>query len=122
MLKKVFLLSLIVFLYSVDVLAAAGCVLNNPDESIKKIFPNSTDYQTEVVTVKERGGKILADEVEKRLGDELDPAYESLDAPYIYYTVFQDGKKIGYVHGVNQQSSNGNMQIILVTRDRKSVV
>ena len=53
--------------------------------------------------------------VEARLGDKLDPVYESVDVPYAFYTVLKGNEVIGLVHGVNQKGTYGGMQVILAT-------
>jgi len=97
------------------VLAAVGCTLNDPDRDIKRIFPLSTGYKTAFVTIKEKGGEDAAKAIEAKLGDQLDPIYESLDVPYAYYTVLKGTDIIGLVHGVNQKGTYGGMQLILAT-------
>ena len=94
---------------------AIGCTLNDPDRDIQKLFPQSTGYKTDFITIQERGGNKLKEEVEKKLGDTFDPVYESLDVPYSYYTVLKGKDVIGYVHGVNQKGLYGTIQIILAT-------
>ena len=96
-------------------LAAIGCTLNDPDRDIQKLFPNSTGYKTDFITIQDRGGEKLKKEVEEKLGDTFDPLYESLDVPYSYYTVLKGKDTIGYVHGVNQKGIYGTIQIILAT-------
>ena len=95
--------------------AAIGCTLNDPDRDIQKLFPQSTGYKTDFITIQERGGEKLKKEVEEKLGDTFDPLYESLDVPYSYYTVLKGKEVIGYVHGVNQKGTYGTLQIILAT-------
>jgi len=95
--------------------AAIGCTLNDPDRDIKKLFPRSTGYKTDFITIQERGGEKLKKEVEEKLGDTFDPVYESLDVPYSYYTVLKGKETVGYVHGVNQKGIYGTIQIILAT-------
>lgn len=101
--------------------AAVGCTLNEPDRDVKRIFPESTGYRTEFITIKERGGKDLAVSIEERLGDKFDKVYESLDVPYAYYTVLKRKEKIGLIHGVNQKGTYGGMQLILAT-DNNGVI
>lgn len=102
--------------------AAIGCTLNDPDRDIQKLFPQSTGYKTDFITIQERGGEKLKKEVEEKLGDTFDPIYESLDTPYSYYTVLKGKDVIGYVHGVNQKGIYGTIQIILATdRDGKII-
>ena len=95
--------------------AAIGCTLNDPDRDIQALFPQSTGYKTDFITIQERGGEKLKKEVEAKLGDTFDPLYESLDVPYSYYTVLKRKDVIGYVHGVNQKGTYGTIQIILAT-------
>jgi hypothetical protein len=92
-----------------------GCTLNNPDRDIKRLFRRATNYKTEFISIKERGGEELAKEIEAKLKDKLEPRYESLDVPYAYYTVLSKKDVIGYVHGVNQKGMYGGLQLILAT-------
>lgn len=107
-------ISLIIFSCGIS-FAAIGCTLNDPDRDIQKLFPQSTGYKTDFITIQERGGEKLKKEVEEKLGDTFDPLYESLDVPYSYYTVLKEKDIIGYVHGVNQKGIYGTIQIILAT-------
>ncbi|MGD8718997.1 MAG: hypothetical protein PVH29_09270 [Candidatus Zixiibacteriota bacterium] len=101
--------------------AAVGCTLNDPDRDVRRLFPSYTSYKTEFNTIEEHGGAALRKEVEGKLGDKLDPEYESLDVPYACYTVFEDKKVIGYVFGVNQKGLYGGMQVIIAA-DTKGVI
>ena len=101
--------------------AAIGCSLTDPDRDIKRLFPNATNYKTEFITIAERGGKELAQRVEAKLKDKLEPTYEALDVPYTYYTVLKGKDIIGYVHGVNQKGMFGVMQLI-ITMDTNGVI
>jgi len=115
MYKRLILTILTILLGVQNLYAAVGCTLNGPDRDIKRLFPKATNYKTEFITIKERGGKELAEEVEAKLKDKLEPTYESLDVPYAYYTVLREKEVIGYVHGVNQKGTYGGMQLILAT-------
>jgi len=95
--------------------AAVGCTLNDPDRDVKKLFPDSTGYKTDFITIEERGGEELKREIEERLGDRFDSVYESLDVPYAYYDVLEGKELIGRIHGVNQKGIYGGLQIILAT-------
>lgn len=95
--------------------AAVGCTLNDPDRDIVKIFPESTGYKTEFITIKEMGGVEITGEIEEKLKDTLEPTYESIDVSYAYYTILKGKEPIGYVHGVNQKGTYGGMQLILAT-------
>lgn len=113
---KRLILTILTILFAVQNLyAAVGCTLNDPDRDIKRLFPKATNYKTEFITIKERGGKELAKKVEAKLKDKLEPIYEPLDVPYAYYTVLRKKQVIGYVHGVNQKGMYGAMQLILAT-------
>ncbi|MDI6808684.1 MAG: hypothetical protein QME66_06860 [Candidatus Eisenbacteria bacterium] len=105
-----------------DSLAAVGCELNDPDRDVKRLFPESTGYRTDFITLKERGGEALQKEVEGKLGSKFDPIYESLDVPYAYYTILKDKQVIGYVHGVNQKGKYGGLQLILATDPAGKIV
>ena len=125
MLKLILTISIgvvICFMQLLPAYAAVGCSLNDPDRDIKRIFPASTGYITAFITIKEKGGKVLAEEVEEKLGDKLDPIYESLDVPYAYYSVLKGKEIIGYVHGVNQKGTYGGMQIILATDKNGKII
>jgi len=116
--KHIFVLIILLLSIAIpldSVLAAVGCELNDPDRDIIRIFPSSTGYKTEYNTVKENGGPALMREAEKKLGDTLDPVYETMDVPYAYYTVLKGKDAIGLVHGLNQKGEFGGMQIILAT-------
>jgi protein-tyrosine-phosphatase len=101
--------------------AAIGCSLTDPDRDIKRLFPNATNYKTEFITIVEHGGKELAQRVEAKLKDKLEPTYEALDVPYTYYTILKEKDIIGYVHGVNQKGMFGVMQLV-VTMDTNGVI
>jgi hypothetical protein len=95
--------------------AAVGCTLNDPDRDVLRLFPEATNYRTEFITIKERGGASLRSKVESRLGDSLDATFEADDVPYAYYTVLKGETVIGRIHGVNQKGMFGGMQLILAT-------
>lgn len=113
--QRLTLTALVVLFGSQNVLAAVGCTLNNPDRDIKRLFPKATNYKTEFITIKGRGGNELAKEIEAKLKDKLEPRYESIDVPYAYYSVLRKKETIGYVHGVNQKGMYGGIQLILAT-------
>ena len=115
MYRKIMFIILIVLSGIQNLYAAVGCTLNNPDRDIKRLFPKATNYKTEFITIKDHGGKELVKEIETKLKDKLEPTYESIDAPYAYYTVLKKKETIGYVHGVNQKGMYGGIQLILAT-------
>lgn len=102
--------------------AAMGCTLRNPDRDIRRLFPTYTGYRTSFITVKEMGGMRLFKEIERRLGDRLEPVYENMDVPYAFYTVLQGKQIIGHVHGVNQKGEFGGMQLILATDQQGKIL
>ena len=93
--------------------AAVGCDLNEPDRDVARLFPESTDYKTDYVSIKDRGGEPLLRRVEQRLGDKFQGLYETIDVPYTVYTVLKDAQVIGYIHGVNQKGVYGGIQVFL---------
>jgi hypothetical protein len=95
--------------------AAIACTLNNPDQDVKRIFPESTSYRTVYIRVDQRGGKPQYEKAQKLLGDKFDNIYETIDTPLTYYNVFKGDKLIGRVHGVNQKGKFGLIQVILAT-------
>ncbi len=112
----VFLIVFLAVSYAVGVcFAAVGCSLNDPDRDVKRIFPQSTGYRTQFITIQERGGDKLKAEVEHKLGSTLDRVYETSDVPYAYYTILKGKEVIGRIHGVNQKGLYGGMQLILAT-------
>lgn len=111
--RLIFIIFLAILILPSKIFAAVGCTLNDPDRDVKSIFPQSTGYKTTVTTFKENGGEKLAKEIEERLGDKLDPLFESIDVPHSFYTVLKGKEIIGYIHGVNQKGMYGVMQIFL---------
>jgi hypothetical protein len=96
-------------------LAAVGCELNDPDRDIKRLFPDSTGYTTQINQLSVKGGFMGMMEFKMKLGDELDPVYEASDVPHSTYTVLKGDQVIGYAFGVNQKGQYGGMQIVLAT-------
>jgi hypothetical protein len=100
----------------VSLYAAVGCRLNNPDQDIKRLFPESTNYRTHFVRIDGRGGEKLYREIEKRLGDRWDPLWETADVPYRFYEVLKGPRRIGWVFGANQGYPGAdNAQVIVAT-------
>jgi hypothetical protein len=120
--RKIILITLIIFVEIQNAFAAVGCTLNDPDRDIKRLFPKATNYKTEFIMIRERGGKKLAEEIEAKLKDKLEPTYESIDVPYAYYTVLRKKETIGYVHGVNQKGMYGGIQLILATEPNGVII
>jgi hypothetical protein len=93
---------------------AVGCDLNDPDRDVARLFPESTGYKTIYTSVVQKGGEKLLARVESRLGDKFHGLYETIDVPYTIYEIFNQKKKIGYIHGVNQKGQFGGIQVFLV--------
>lgn len=105
----------VLLLFFQQLYAAVGCTLNDPDRDVKRIFPQSTGYRTEFITIQEAGGQELYKKIEKELGDKFDPVYEAIDVPYAFYDVLKGKEVIATIHGVNQKGEYGGMQLILAT-------
>lgn len=97
------------------VFAAMGCSLRDPDRDVRRLFPQSTGYKTVFITIEERGGPKRLKRIEKRLCDDFEPVYETIDVPYAFYTILKGKKAVGYIHGVNQKGEFGGLQLILAT-------
>jgi hypothetical protein len=95
--------------------AVVGCTLNDPEKDTQRLFPGSTSYTVVFISIKEKGGEPLKKEIERELGDVLEPVYENIDVPYAFYTVFKGKEVVGYVHGVNQKGKYGGMQLMVAT-------
>jgi len=93
--------------------AAVGCDLNDPDRDVARLFPGSTGYKTDYLSIKDRGGAALLARVESRLGDKFQGLYETMDVPYTVYTVMKGQDVLGYIHGVNQKGTYGGIQVFL---------
>lgn len=111
--KQVLLLLVLILIASIEMYAAVGCDLNDPDRDVKRLFPGSSGYKTYYVSIQQKSGKDLLSKVEKRLGDKFSGLYETIDVPYTIYEVYKDKKVIGYIHGVNQKGQYGGIQIFL---------
>ncbi len=93
---------------------AVGCTLNNPARDLKTLFPDMTSYREDVRELRRlEDGRYLYGELRARLGDDLDPVYESLDTPYTLYSIYRGERRIGYVHGVNVRGRGGVIQVFL---------
>lgn len=96
----------------VPALAAVGCELNFPGSDVPRLFPDSDNYRTSYFSFASRGGKALLHKVEARLGN-VPALYAPLDVPYSIYEIYKDGRKAGYVHGVNQKGQFGVLEVFL---------
>jgi hypothetical protein len=93
---------------------AVGCDLNEPVKDVPRLFPGATGYSTTTLEVRKLGGNALLATIEEKLRDKLHGLYETIDEPYTFYQVYAKGKKVGYIHGVNQRGVYGGIQIFLV--------
>jgi hypothetical protein len=119
--NKLMVCIVMVFGVSANVFGAVGCSLSDPDRDIKRLFPEATNYKTKFMTIEEKGGQKLADEIQAKLGDKFEPVYETIDVAYAFYTVLKGNKLLGYVHGVNQKGRFGGMQLV-ITADPNGVI
>jgi len=109
--KKVFLF-LVLSGLGASAFAAVGCDLNDPDRDVKHLFPESTGYKTQYLSLKP-GGAVLLERVEKRLGDKFKGLYEDIEVPYTLYEIHKGTETAGYIHGVNQKGEYGGIQVFL---------
>src|SRR4030042_5157189 len=93
--------------------AAVGCELNDPDRDVKRLFPQSTGYKTEYVSIARQGGETLLRKIEARLGDTYKGLFETIDVPYTMYRIYKGADLIGFIHGVNQKGRYGGIQVFL---------
>jgi len=117
MMKKISLMVLMVTIILIPaqvLFAAVGCDLNDPDRDVARLFPGSTGYKTNYVSIDQKGGPALLAQVEERLGDKFQGLYETIDVPYTLYEVFKGKDKVGYIHGVNEKGQYGGVQVFLV--------
>lgn len=94
-------------------MAAVGCDLNDPDRDVKRLFPGSTGYKTEYVSIDKKGGDSLLQRIEQRLGDRFQGLFETKDVPYTMYRIYKGKELFGYIHGVNQKGTYGGLQVFL---------
>jgi hypothetical protein len=111
---EIFLMLLFVLISHRGAWAAVGCDLNDPDRDVARLFPESTGYKTQYVSIDRKGGQPLLTKIETRLGDKFHGIYETIDVPYTIYEIFAHKKKIGYIHGVNEKGQFGGIQVFLV--------
>ena len=97
--------------------AAVGCSLANPEEDIRRFFPDMTDFTTQYLTYRVQAPKDHG-RMGRLLGSRLDPVYETVDVPYTLYSVAASSKPVGYVFGANQRGRYSNIQVIAVTDAR----
>jgi len=102
--------------------AAVGCDLNDPDRDVKRLFPASTGYKTQYLSIDRLGGEKLLKQVEERLGDKFSGLYETIDVPYTVYTILKGKETIGYIHGINQKGKYGGLQVFLAFDTKGKIV
>ena len=111
---RIILLALLLCcVWAAPALAALGCGLNDPDRDVPRLFQESTGYQTFYSSIVQRGGDPLLRRIENRLGNRYLALYAPIDAPYTFYEIYRDKKKIGYIHGVNQKGQFGGIQVFV---------
>jgi hypothetical protein len=110
----IFLVLAMLAIPAAPLFAAVGCDLNDPDRDVARLFPGSTGYKTNYVSIDQRGGPALLSQVEDRLGDKFHGLFETIDVPYTLYEVFKGKDKIGYIHGVNEKAQYGGIQVFVV--------
>ncbi len=120
MMKNIkFLILAMMILFPLKVFAAVGCDLNDPDRDVKRFFPESSGYKSEYISLTDK--KIPLDVVERRLGDKFTGLFETAEVPYTLYSIYKGKDIIGYIHGVNQKSTYGGMQVFIIL-DKNGVI
>jgi hypothetical protein len=110
-LMKIVLPAILFFLlYASQVQAAVNCELNYPASDVARLFPESTSFKTSYFSFAKQGGKPLLQKVEARLGG-FPALYAPLDVSYTLYEIYNDKKKVGYIHGVNQRGRFGVLEV-----------
>lgn len=120
--KQTGLIIILLLVLAGNVFAAVGCDLNDPDRDVKRLFPNSTGYKTDYVSIKQKGGASLLSKIEQRLGDKFTGLYETMDVPYSVYTIYRGKDIIGYIHGVNQKGQYGGIQVFLALNNTGTIL
>lgn len=92
--------------------AAVSCELNHPGSDVPRLFPESTSFKTSYFSFSTRGGTPLLRKVEARLGG-FTALYAPLNVPYTLYEIYTGGKKVGYIHGVNQKGQFGVLEVFV---------
>jgi len=110
----VFFVAVLLLIPIEQIFGAVGCDLNDPDRDVARLFPSSTGFKTDYVSIDQRGGPDLLAQIEERLGDKFKGLFETIDVPYTLYEVFKGRDRIGYIHGVNEKGQYGGIQVFLV--------
>lgn len=116
LMRKLFILFFILISLPGNLFAAVGCTLSNPAEDLKYLFPEMTTYKEELKNFSTLpDGRKLFNDLQARLGSDLDPVYETFETPYTLYLVYKGPALIGIVHGVNVPGRGGVIQIFVAT-------
>jgi len=99
----------LLFLMAVPAWAATGCDLNSPDRDVPRLFPESTRYRSNYVSL--RADQLRS--VVARLGESFRVLYDPLNVPYTVYEIYNGSEKVGYIHGVNQKGQFGGIQVFV---------
>lgn len=103
--------------------AAVGCTLNNPARDLASLYPEMTSYREDVFELsKLPNGRTIYTNLQERVSGYLDPVYEGFETPYTLYSVFQEDKLIGYVHGVNVPGRGGVIQVFLAVNPKSGEI
>jgi len=105
-------LCLFVVALSPPAVAAVGCSLSNPAEDIATFFPDALSFDAHVVTFRRQSPEGWA-QFGARLGDDLDPVWETDDVPFSLYVVDGAAGRLGYVFGTNQRGRYSNLQVVV---------
>lgn len=97
-------------LVSAPAWAAVGCQLNDPQRDIQRLFPEMKWFVTQQITFQLQGPAAYA-ALGERLGDALDPLWETADVPYSRYDVYGEAGLVGWVIGANQRGTYSNIQL-----------
>ena len=100
--------------------AAVNCELNYPASDVARLFPESDNYKISYFSFARQGGEPLLRKVEARLGS-VPALYAPLNVPYTLYETYKGGKRIGYIHGVNQKGHYGVLEVF-VSLDMKGMI
>jgi hypothetical protein len=115
------ILALVLLLKAGSLYAAVGCDLNDPDRDVKRLFPGSTGYKTNYMSLDKIGSSAMLAKIEERLGDKFSGLYETVDVPYTVYEIYNGKDIAGYIHGVNQKGKYGGIQVFL-SLDRSGLI
>lgn len=107
--RAIFPTVFVLLLMAVPARGATGCDLNLPDRDVPRLFPESTRYASNYISLR-------PDQLERvvaRLGPSFRGVYDPLDVPYTIYEIYIGNEKAGYIHGVNQKGQFGGIQVFV---------